>query len=97
PAMDEARKGPSAAEAAASPSFHHFQQEVQQLAAQPTGVGLDVPLWLRRIEVEIQTVKNKESPLAAQVEQQVRVPQKLFTFQEFQQQVQDWETPLLPP
>jgi hypothetical protein len=97
PAMEEASMSPSPAAAAASPSFHRFQQEVQQLAARPIGVGLDVPLWLRRIEVEIQTVKNKESPLVAQVEQHLRVPQKLLTFQEFQQQVQEWETPLLPP
>jgi hypothetical protein len=35
-----------------SPAFTRLHQEVERFTAIPTGVGLDVPVWLRRLEVE---------------------------------------------
>jgi len=96
PAMEEAQRSGTQADVV-NPSLHRFQEEVAQHAAQPTGVGLDVPQWLRRIETEIQTVKNAQSPIAAQLEQRFRVPQKMLTFEEFKQQIREWEKPLLQP
>src|SRR5262249_41551534 len=47
PSMAEARRG------AQRPSFARLQEELQAYTATPTGVGLDVPYWLRRLEMEV--------------------------------------------
>ena len=49
PAMDEAEKEER-------PSFARLDEELKPYHDTPSGVGLDVPHWLRRMEMEVQTV-----------------------------------------
>jgi len=50
PAMREARQEGE------RPSFIRLQRELRVYTASPMGVGLDVPYWLRRLEMEVQRV-----------------------------------------
>ncbi len=43
-----------AADAEASESFAKFEQQVDDLAREPTGVGIDLPAWLEDIEEEVE-------------------------------------------
>src|SRR5262249_25045650 len=51
PAMEEARHQ------SAGSAFERLEAEVRALAATPSGVGLDVPEWLRRLAMEVQAVR----------------------------------------
>jgi hypothetical protein len=88
PAMQEARSGSE------RKAFARLQEELRPLAATPTGVGLDVPFWLRRLEAEAQRVRAAQAPLATLAESVFRIPQRLVEYEDLQQQIQEWETPL---
>lgn len=88
PAMEAARR-PEKSEA-----FTRLEKEIAEQASIPTGVGLDVPGWLRRVEAEIQRVRATRTAVSALAEQRLRVPRKLLTLAEFKRQVKDWEKPL---
>jgi hypothetical protein len=85
PAMEEPR-GPEAAAA-----FARLEEELRKQAATPTGVGLDVPQWLRQVEAEVQRVRAARSAVGTLAEQRLRVPRKLLSIQEVKQQLGDWE------
>jgi hypothetical protein len=88
PAMEEARQ------AGPTPEFDRLQEELQAYAATPTGVGLDVPQWLRRLEGEVQRVRAAHTSLAELAEGVFQMPERLLSFEELQQQLQEWEKPL---
>jgi hypothetical protein len=88
PAMEEARQ------AGPTPEFDRLQEELQAYAATPTGVGLDVPQWLRRLEGEVQRVRAAHTSLAELAEGLFQMPERLLSFEELQQQLQEWEKPL---
>src|SRR5205085_3641061 len=58
PAMVEARQSGEGS------SFPRLQKELEALTATPTGVGLDVPQWLRRLELEVQRVRAAQTSIA---------------------------------
>jgi hypothetical protein len=87
PAMREA------SEASAPKAFSRLQKELQALTIHPTGVGLDVPQWLRRLEFEVRRVRNAQSAVAVLAEGFLSIPTKSLTFEEIQEQVQDWDQP----
>lgn len=69
PAMDEARNL-AAGVAERATAFELLEQETEELAQEPTGVGLDVPPWLAALEQEVDTERRRtrhESPTASQV------------------------------
>jgi hypothetical protein len=88
PAMDEARlqQPPEA--------FKLLREEVQELAARPAGVGLDVPQWLRQLENEVRRVRASHAAVAVLAGDLLRLPQRLLSAEEVQQQLQDWEKPM---
>jgi hypothetical protein len=88
PAMAEARQSRE------GPSFARLQKELQALTATPTGVGLDVPQWLRRLELEVQRVRATQTSIALLAEGFLRVPKRVLTLEELRQQVEDWEKPV---
>lgn len=88
PAMAEARQFGEGA------SFARLEKELQGLTATPTGVGLDVPHWLRRLELEVQRVRAAQTTVAVLAEGLLHVPKKALTIEELKRQVQDWEKPL---
>jgi hypothetical protein len=83
PAMKEA--GQETGEA-----FVRFEHELQVYAATPTGVGLDVPPWLRRLGAEVQRVHGARTALASMAEESWRLPQTILSLEEVRRQLQEW-------
>jgi hypothetical protein len=90
PCVREARRGEP------RPSFARLRQELGAYTATPTGVGLDVPAWLRRLEAEVHRVQASYSTVAALAESFFRIPRRVLTYDEVQRQLRDWERPALP-
>ncbi len=88
PAMVEARRSSEGR------AFARLQKELKPLTMTPTGVGLDVPHWLRRLEVEVQRVHAAQTTIAVLAESFMRVPKIALSLQELRRQVQNWEKPL---
>src|SRR5262249_33504267 len=82
PAVREARQGSGS-------TFGRLQQEVQSYTATPTGVGLDVPAWLRRLELEVHRVQAAQSTLATLAETLYRIPRRPVAFEELQRQLEE--------
>jgi hypothetical protein len=78
------------------PAFARLRKEVEAFTATPTGVGLDVPAWLRRLEMEVQRVQAAHTTMAALAEGCFRIPRRPLTYDELQQQMREWERPALP-
>ena len=57
----------------ASP-LDRLQQEVAAFTSTPTGVGLDAPFWLRRMEMEVHRVQAAQTTLAKLAEHFFRIP-----------------------
>ena len=89
PAVQEARQS-------SSPSFRRLQEQLEKLAATPTGVGLDVPPWLRRLEAEVQRVSATRSGLAVLVQKQTRIPKTSLSRAELEEQLAWWTPPTEP-
>jgi hypothetical protein len=88
PAMEEART------AGGGPAFARLQEELRAWTATPTGVGLDLPQWLRQLETEAQRVRGRRSAIAALVENYFRVPQRALGYAELRQHLDDWHRSL---
>jgi hypothetical protein len=88
PAMAEARA------AGERPAFARLRRELQPFAATPTGVGLDVPEWLRRLEAEVQQVRLRQTAVVELAEGLFLVPQRVVPYEEMQQQIQGWDKPV---
>jgi len=87
PAMEEAR------EAGPRPAFERLRAELRAYTATPTGVGLDVPPWLRQVGAEVQRVRAERTTLAELAEDVFQMPERLLTFEEVRRQFADEETP----
>jgi hypothetical protein len=94
PAMVEARTQP--AEPGERPSFSRLQRELSEYTATPFGVGLDVPYWLRRLEMEVHRVQATHTTIGSLAEGFFRVPRRPLSFEELQRQLRGWERPPLP-
>ena len=73
-----------------------LQQEMRVYVANPAGVGLDVPAWLRRLEAEVRRVQASRSSMAALAENFFRVPRREVSHADVQRQLREWERPALP-
>jgi hypothetical protein len=91
PAMLEARDG-----AGARGAFERLQRELEAYTATPFGVGLDVPYWLRRLEMEVHRVQATHTTIAVLVEGFFRVPRRPLSYEDLQRQLRGWERPPLP-
>jgi len=97
PAMRESRAGgPQSGEATRGPSFARLQEELRVYTATPTGVGLDVPAWLRLLEAEVRRVLASQSALAALAEGLARGPRRTLSLDDLKRQLEEWDksTPL---
>ena len=70
PAVHEARQSGE------RPAFERLRRELHPFTATPTGAGLDVPQWLRRLEGEVQRVRATHSAVAVLAEGLFRAPQR---------------------
>ncbi len=91
PAMRESR------EKGERTTFARLQRELPAFTDNPMGVGLDVPFWLRRLEMEVNRVRATQSTVAVLAEQFFRVPRRPLTWDELQRQLGDWDRLSLPP
>ncbi|HEY7425408.1 MAG TPA: hypothetical protein VH682_14350 [Gemmataceae bacterium] len=91
PAMREARQEGE------QPAFARLQRELPAFTATPMGVGLDVPYWLRRLEMEVHRVQAARTTIAVLAENFFRVPRRPLSRDELQRQLGDWDRPSLPP
>ncbi len=93
PCADEAR---DIEDEAARPAFKRLQEELRTYAASPSGVGLDVPAWLRRLETELHKVQAQKAAVAVLAESFFRVARRQLTLEEVQAQLREWDRPALP-
>jgi hypothetical protein len=75
-------------------AFTQLQAAIAPLAADPLGVGLDVPPWLRRLEAETQRVQASRNAVVVLAEELFRVPKRRISHDEMQGQLSEWEKPL---
>ncbi len=78
------------------PAFRRLQAELRTYTASPTGVGLDVPSWLRRLEAEVHRVQANRTTVAVLAENFFRIPRRPVSHEEVQRQLREWERPALP-
>ncbi len=78
------------------PSFAQLLKELQAYTATPTGVGLDVPNWLRRLEMEVHRVQATHTTIAVLAENFFRIPRRPLSYDDLQRQMRDWQRPALP-
>jgi hypothetical protein len=78
-------------------AFTRLRHELKAFTATPMGVGLDVPYWLRRLEMEVRRVQAGRTTIAVLAENFFRVPRRSLTWEELQRQLGDWDRPSLPP
>ena len=91
PAMRESRQTSD------SLAFDRLRHELQVYTTTPAGVGLDVPFWLRRLEMEVRRVQAARTTIAVLAENFFRVPRRPLSWDDLQRQLGDWERPSLPP
>lgn len=85
PAMDEATQ------AGPGPAFAGLREELQAYTGTPVGVGLDVPHWLRRLEMEVQRVRTEHTAIAEMAEKQFHIPRAKLSLEDVQQQLAEWD------
>lgn len=78
------------------PGFMRLRRELQAFTATPMGVGLDVPYWLRRLEMEVHRVQAARTTIAVLAENFFRIPRQPLSWDELQRQLGDWDRPALP-
>src|SRR4029453_5775504 len=76
-----------------STAFAALVEGLRELTATPSGVGLDVPAWLRRLEAGGGGVRAQKPALAALVEDRFRVPRATLTPEDVLAELQEWEGP----
>jgi hypothetical protein len=86
PAMEAARP-----DAPPLDAFTRLQRELEPHVHTPTGVGLDVPVWLRRLEGEVTRVRMARTPVASLTQELFLLPRRKLTRSEIEEQVKDWE------
>ncbi len=78
-----------------NPSFNGLLAAIRPLADHPSGVGLDVPTWLRRLEDELRKVRSADPEADGDAFEQYPFPEPLgLDFAELKKQLQDWEKPI---
>jgi hypothetical protein len=82
PAMDSARSTDQTA-------FAALEQEIESLAHEPAGAGLDLPDWLAALEEEVSLVRCAKRHREPSDDVLRRIPQVRLSWEELQQQLAD--------
>ena len=93
-----ARVAPAAAAAQGgqgedNPAFLRLRGAIEPLAENVSGVGLDVPAWVRRVEESLRAAKAHDVAVAVSPTDPVRLSPGL-DFEELRRQLADWDRPL---
>jgi hypothetical protein len=76
-----------------NPAFARLRAAVEPLAENVSGVGLDVPTWVRRLEEALRGAKSRDGRDAGDHLDPVRLAPGL-DFEELRRQLADWDRPL---
>jgi hypothetical protein len=87
PAYDAARSGRMQAVPA------ELEEGLEPYLAAPTGSGLDVPEWVRRLEGELHRAQLRRTAIANLAENMLQVPRLVLTPDQLRQQIEDWPKP----
>jgi hypothetical protein len=68
-----------------------LEKELAPIATIPSGVGLDVPAWLMRLQTELERVHTSQSDLSHLAETMFHVPKTPLAFTPLVEQLRDWE------
>jgi hypothetical protein len=82
-----------AGEGEANPAFIRLRAAVEPLAENVSGVGLDVPTWVRRLEEALRGAKSRDGSDSGDHYVPVRLAPGL-DFEELRRQLADWDRPL---
>jgi hypothetical protein len=85
--VEPVARGARAGETEEGENFKRLEAELKPLADNPTGVGLDAPVWIRRLETEVDRVRE-----SLQTGQE-RLPKVMteFSLADLQRQIADWK------
>ncbi len=86
PAAEAAR----AANGEDNPAFERLKAAIEPLAVNVSGVGLDVPVWVRRLEDALRAAKSRDTTPTAKEPR----PAPGLNFEELRRQLADWDKPL---
>jgi hypothetical protein len=89
PAIEAARGGKPHPE-----SFARFREALHDYADTPTGVGLEVPQWIRTLEHEVHRVRAHEHGLLEPLETHLRLPRAPLSHEDLDRQLEIWDRPL---
>ncbi len=87
PAADAARAG----QGEDNPAFARLTAAVEPLAGNVSGVGLDVPVWIRRLEDALRQAKSRD--FTAETSDPADLAAGL-DFEELRRQLADWDKPI---
>jgi hypothetical protein len=68
-----------------------LELELEPFATTPSGVGLDVPAWIGRLQSELERVRTSQSDLSHLAETRFQVPKIGVAFAVLVEQMGDWE------
>jgi hypothetical protein len=84
PALAEARRG------GPGPVFELLDEEIALLSREPTGVGLDVPLWISALEEEVARARRPSQHRTWEEELKAAILFRPLTLEETQAQIDAW-------
>jgi len=87
PAYDESRAGQTPR------ALEQLEIGLRPYCDVPTGSGLEVPMWLRRLEAELHRVEMRRTAVANLAENLVQVPRRVVPVEELRAQLQEWPKP----
>ncbi len=68
-------------------------RELEAYAETTTGVGLDVPHWLRRLEGEVHRVQAGRTAIANLAENLFQIPRVVVPLADLRKQLEGWRKP----
>ena len=68
-----------------------LEEALKPFTATPTGVGLDVPQWILRLEGEVHRVRTSKTALVNLAETLFQVPKVPVLFTDLAEQLRDWK------
>ncbi len=77
-----------------NPAFTGLLATIQPLADHPSGVGLDVPAWLRRLEQELRKVRTQDPDADGETDGDDQFPHPApvtIDYDDLRQQLRDWD------
>ena len=70
-----------------------LEEALRSFIANPTGVGLEVPPWLARLEDEFEKLQASRTALVSLAETLFQVPKVIVPFEELEKMSVTWSEP----